>query len=308
MLEFNVLLTSFFEAKKYDLENKYSVACWKPDWCKYKDLDFLFPKDVNGFRLRLRNCNDSIDNYINELREGYADKWEQIENWLDSLDKKQQYILCCWCPSSSSSKEQIKKSGMFFCHTTLIGKMIRLHRPDLITKLDFSRETQSVPSTIDWYTIQIEKIISGGQTGADEAGIIAAKLIGFKTGGWMPSGFRTLEGDRPEYKDLYNMQEHESNYYPPRTYQNVRESDGTVRFATNFNSSGEKCTFEAIVQYDKPYFDIDLNKDLKEQQVKFKSWLKCNAIKTLNVAGNSERTSPGIKLKTIEFLKNVFVK
>lgn len=151
MLEFNVLITSFLNARNFETNNKFSVACWKPEWCKYPELDFLFPLDVNGIRLRLSNCGGSIDNYINELREGYADRWNKIEPWLESLKIGQQYILCCWCPNSSSAKEQIKKFGTFFCHTTLIGKMIHLHRPDLIVKLDEAREEKSVPITIDWY-------------------------------------------------------------------------------------------------------------------------------------------------------------
>jgi len=304
MLEFNILLTSFFEAKKYELDNKFSVACWKPEWCKYKELDFLFPLDINGIRIRLGNCNNFVDEYIDVLREGYFDRWEKIETWLESLDKNQQYVLCCWCPSSSSSKEQIEHTGKFFCHTTLIGKMIKIHRPDLIVKLDYARETKSIPSTIDWYKIQVEKIISGGQTGADEAGLIAAKSLGLQTGGWMPASFRTQEGRKHEFKSLYGMQEHSSYYYPPRTFQNVKESDGTVRFATKFDSSGEKCTLKAITQYDKPYFDVDINKNLELQQKQFVSWLKCNTIKTLNVAGNSEQTSPGISQVVVTFLKS----
>lgn len=304
MLEFNILITSFFNAKKYQLDNKFSVACWKPDWCLYKDLDFLFPRDINGIRIRLHNSNNSVDEFIEALREGYSDRWSLIESWLENLDKRKQYILCCWCPSSSSSKEQLKKTNMFFCHATLIGKMIKIHRPDLIVKLDVSRETQSIPSTIDWYKIQVEKIISGGQIGADEAGLIAATSLGLKTGGMMPLGFRTLDGDKPEFKAKYSMEQHSSYYYVPRIYENVKRSDGTVRFATKFNSSGEKCTLEAIIQYDKPYFDVDVFKDLELQKVSFRSWLKCNTIKVLNVAGNSEKTSPGISQKIISFLKD----
>jgi hypothetical protein len=303
MLEFNVLLTSFYAARKYELENKFSVACWKPDWCTYKDLEFLFPRDVNGIRLRLRNCNNSIEQYIEELRNGYSDRWEVIETWLENLKKDEQVILCCWCPNSSSSKEQLEKYGVFFCHTTLIGKMLRIHRPDLIVKLDYAREIQSVSNTIDWYKIELVKIISGGQTGADQAGLFAAKDLSLQTGGWMPKGFRTLEGSRKDFKEKFNIDEHSSFYYPPRTFQNAKESDATVRFATDFNSSGELCTLKAITQYKKPYFDVDVSKQFEEQVKQFRSWLKCNRVKVLNVAGNSEKTSPGIFNKTVEFLK-----
>jgi hypothetical protein len=303
MLEFNVLITSFYGARKFEIDTKFGVACWKPEWCTYRDLEFLFPRDINGNRLRLRNFDGSVDKYVDALREGYASRWDEIEKWLEQLKKDEQHIICCWCPHSSTSKEQLKNFGTFFCHSVLIGKMVRTHRPDLVVKLDFARETKSVPSIVDWYNIKLEKVISGGQTGADQAGLIAAKRLGLETGGWIPNGFKTQEGSRPEFSSLYNLKEHKSSYYPPRTYQNVKESDGTIRLATDFNSAGEICTLKAITQYDRPYFDVDLSlDDLEQKIVEFKSWLKCYSIKVLNVAGNSENTSRGITQKSVDFL------
>jgi hypothetical protein len=83
---------------------------------------------------------------------------------------------------------------------------------------------------------------------------------------------------------------------------NVKESDGTIRFATDFQSAGEVCTLKAIKQYDKPYIDINLNGNYMDKVKEFCSWLKCYSIKTLNVAGNSENTSPGITIKVVDFL------
>jgi hypothetical protein len=37
----------------------------------------------------------------------------------------------------------------------------------------------------------LEKILSGGQTGADQAAWRAARSFGLPTGGWMPLGFLT---------------------------------------------------------------------------------------------------------------------
>ena len=39
------------------------------------------------------------------------------------------------------------------------------------------------------------KVISGGQTGADQAGLVAARRFGIPTGGWMPRGWKT-SGDK----------------------------------------------------------------------------------------------------------------
>jgi hypothetical protein len=140
--------------------------------------------------------------------------------------------------------------------------------------------------------LSLEKIISGGQTGADRTGLNVAKKLGLATGGWMPKGYRALDGNHPEFAGLYNVQEHSSPTYPPRTYANVYGSDGTVRFAARWTSPGELCTLAALTKSGKPHFDVDIlgitaPADLTQ-------WLVTNKIKILNVAGNSETTCPGI--------------
>ena len=72
------------------------------------------------------------------------------------------------------------------------------------------------------------RIISGGQTGVDIAALRAAKAAGLPTGGWMPKGFPTAAGPRPDYAALYGMQETASDKYPERTRKNVEASDVTV--------------------------------------------------------------------------------
>ena len=44
-------------------------------------------------------------------------------------------------------------------------------------------------------------IISGGQTGADQAGLLAAQALGLQTGGWAPHGWRTDAGPAPWLAD-----------------------------------------------------------------------------------------------------------
>ena len=45
----------------------------------------------------------------------------------------------------------------------------------------------------------IERVISGGQTGADQAGLAVAKRLGIPTGGCMPKGWLTEAGPRPDF-------------------------------------------------------------------------------------------------------------
>ncbi len=148
------------------------------------------------------------------------------------------------------------------------------------------------------------KIISGGQTGADIAALITAKKFNLETGGWIPKGFKTLIGPKPEYKDLYGLQEHSHPDYPPRTFLNVRTSDATLRFANDFNSFGERCTLKAITQYVKPYLDVDLKNPISFKDVA--DWIIDRNLKVLNVAGNSEKTYSGMTVFVIEYLTEVF--
>ena len=151
------------------------------------------------------------------------------------------------------------------------------------------------------------KIVSGGQTGADLGGLLAGKAAGLETGGWMPKGFLTEIGYKPDMEISFGVLEHISPKYPPRTYCNVRDSDGTIRFAVDFSSRGEICTFNAIKQYKKPYIDVDIN-NLKPV-TDIVNWLKENNIQTLNVSGNKESTHPGmceiVKNYLLEVIENI---
>lgn len=152
----------------------------------------------------------------------------------------------------------------------------------------------------------LRKVISGGQTGADRAGLIAAKAAGYITGGHMPLGFLAHDGNRHDFAAQYGMREHNSSSYPPRTRANVRNSDATARFSTKWNSPGEKLTFKEITLAGKPYIDINPFDSVVTPD-EFAKWLIDNDVKVLNVAGNSERTSPGICDRTVDFLGRTFV-
>ena len=150
------------------------------------------------------------------------------------------------------------------------------------------------------------KIISGGQTGVDEAGLRAAKFCGLATWGEIPKGFRTLDGPRPDLALEYGLTESISSGYPLRTENNVKNADATIRFASNFHSPGEKCTLRAIKWFKKQYLDININNPLSIEIVS--DWIVDGKFKILNIAGNSEDSSPGIGKFVEDFLKEVFVK
>jgi hypothetical protein len=139
----------------------------------------------------------------------------------------------------------------------------------------------------------IRKIISGGQTGADQGGLAAGVELRLLTGGWAPRGWRTQDGSAP-WLEKFGVQEHPSAEYPPRTRQNVFESDGTL-WVGNPDSPGGRLTLRTCREAGKPKFEVRLALPLSETAVTdFRAWVDRFNIRVLNVAGNRESSSPGI--------------
>src|SRR5690606_40779974 len=87
----------------------------------------------------------------------------------------------------------------------------------------------------------LRKIISGGQQGADFGGLLAGKDLNLETGGTAPKDYRTENGSN--YKLIeFGLKEHSSFEYPPRTKQNVQDSDGTIIFG-RLESPGSILTY-----------------------------------------------------------------
>ena len=76
----------------------------------------------------------------------------------------------------------------------------------------------------------LERIVSGGQTGADRAALDIAIRHGITHGGWCPKGRRAEDGP---ISCQYALTETPSEQYIQRTEWNVRDSDGTVVFTLN---------------------------------------------------------------------------
>src|SRR6202022_2615430 len=92
----------------------------------------------------------------------------------------------------------------------------------------------------------LRKIISGGQTGADRAGLDFAIETGLEHGGYVPRGRKAEDG---RIDDRYNLVELSTSSYPARTRRNIEESDGTVIFSLErLLSGGTKLTLEHCQQ------------------------------------------------------------
>lgn len=163
----------------------------------------------------------------------------------------------------------------------------------------------------------IDLVISGGQTGADQAGWRAARAYGIPTGGWMPKGFKTELGNHPEYAALYGAKEHESSSYPPRTRANVNDSCVCLWFGDP-KSPGGKLTLNIARM--SGVFVYVVESPNSEWQHKHVARHVANAFeqqkhffnrvpgrdRTVMVAGNRESSSPGIGAWVEAYLSNVF--
>ena len=146
----------------------------------------------------------------------------------------------------------------------------------------------------------VVKIISGGQTGADRAGLDAAMELNIPVGGWCPKGRKAEDGP---IDNKYPLQETTSGDYRVRTERNVKESDGTLIFTIGKPTGGTALTVKKAKALDKPYMVIDLNKEYDFGSVK--SWLIDNDIEVLNIAGPRGSKFPDVYDRVKEYLKMV---
>jgi hypothetical protein len=148
----------------------------------------------------------------------------------------------------------------------------------------------------------LSKILSGGQTGADQAACRAAQAFSIPTGGSMPQGFLTDDGPRPEFAAQYGATETTARSDPAWIEQNVQNSDATLWFGETITSDAHAIV-EACHRLRKPCLPIDPGASFQPEHVV--GWITENTIETLNVAGNREIEEPGIGKRVEEFLSRV---
>jgi len=152
----------------------------------------------------------------------------------------------------------------------------------------------------------IEKIISGGQTGADRAALDFAIDNNIHHGGWIPKGRITEAGQLP---DKYHLQEMATASYDKRTEQNVIDSDGTVIVSHGNLTGGSALTQTYTIKHHKPRLHLDMeNTTITEAADSLNNWIRKNNIKTLNVAGSRASKDNKIYQVTRDLLEAAFIK
>lgn len=172
----------------------------------------------------------------------------------------------------------------------------------------------------------IERVIAGGQAGADRAGWDAAKAAGFPTGGWMPRGYLAEDGRHPEFAKIYGAKEMPDDDYPARTRMNAGyvadEAGAIVCFDANERMSpGSKLLNRTANDLIARGFNVSLTM-IRVARVGGiyqpanlacgPSWVAKAIInrpgpeRRLMVAGNRESSAPGIYDFVLAYMAEVF--
>ena len=131
------------------------------------------------------------------------------------------------------------------------------------------------------------KIISGGQSGADQGGLYGARDAGFPTGGYAPSNFYTEDGPRPALLQSFGLVDSRLDYVG-RTRLNVKNSDFTLWFG-NVDSPGGIATKREVKNAGKYFYDASYSSPERIAEALFVGGKTC-----VNIAGNRESHAKGI--------------
>jgi hypothetical protein len=148
----------------------------------------------------------------------------------------------------------------------------------------------------------LEKICSGGDTGASHAAWRAAVAYGIPTGGWVPEGFLADDGAHPEFAEQFGAVEFASDDEPGVNERNVKDSDATLWFG-RMTTEGAHATVRACLACGRPCMPVYPAASFEPSHVA--TWILENSVKVLNVAGNREHEEPGIGDRVEQFLREV---
>ena len=157
--------------------------------------------------------------------------------------------------------------------------------------------------------MKLKKIISGGQTGVDQAALQAAIDSGLEHGGWCPPGRTCESGIIPVQFKLKETPEEKDPSAPDiprsqRTIWNVRDSEASLIFvAKDQRDKGTELAISTSEKFGKPYLVVDPENANASRIIK---WIRKNKIEVLSVGGPSESTSPGIYTHVYQILMQIF--
>ncbi|WP_036243256.1 putative molybdenum carrier protein [Methylobacter luteus] len=151
----------------------------------------------------------------------------------------------------------------------------------------------------------LNKIVSGGQTGADRAALDAGIESGFPVGGYCPVGRLAEDGEIDVKYPLTEL----GGGYRQRTRKNVEDSHGTAIFYESELQGGTEQTVVFCIKSGKPYKLIDISLVDRDSAAKtIRDFIDSHHIAVLNVAGPRLSSCPAIYGYVKEVIKNALKK
>jgi hypothetical protein len=167
---------------------------------------------------------------------------------------------------------------------------------------------------------RLTKVISGGQTGVDQAALRAARTVGLEIGGWCPPGRECEAGVIPAEFPLKETERERSPGAPAvprsqRTEWNVRDSDGVLVIQAaeashsdaateDATDSGTEWAMRCAKRFGRPLLVCDVSDP--EAKEKIRQWLERFSIIVLSVGGPAESKCPGTGERAYRLLCAVF--
>ena len=147
----------------------------------------------------------------------------------------------------------------------------------------------------------LRKVLTGGQTGVEQAAWAAARRAGIATGGYMPARFATEDGPAPRLGLLYGAIE-----FPfddaRRARANARHADG-VLWLGDPTSPEARLPLAACGAEGKPFLAVQPDARPPADVV---AWLRVFEVEVLMIAGDPASRSPGLGRRVEAFLDRVF--
>jgi Circularly permutated YpsA SLOG family len=152
----------------------------------------------------------------------------------------------------------------------------------------------------------IQRVISGGQTGADQGGLRAARACGMPTGGWAPRGWLTEAGPAPWLAEWGLAEcldgDTEAERYRSRRRRCVNDCSAALVFG-DITSPGSRGLLRDCRELGKRCVHVQAGSSTPRMISRF---LIEARVSVLMVDGNRESREPGIGPRVERFLCVVF--
>ena len=176
--------------------------------------------------------------------------------------------------------------------TSIVRKGETLTQTGSTTYPDGSPQADAMTGATKEGKKRMIRIISGGQTGADQAALDAAIALDLPHGGWLAKGRKTENGPLPA---RYRLMELDSGRYRDRTEHNVLAADATLICSFGPLTGGSALTEALAIRHNRLFLHIDFEHHSQDRAIlAVQEWLLAHPIATLNVAGPRASSEPRI--------------